>query len=147
MSKLTDTKRAYDAIAKLVDAQILKKDSAMKDLQRFREALDVAFYLLGWSQFEYLAREEARGRIEEMARSKGVNGRAWSFVLQNLKSFTLRKKLEVIFDSDAKTLLALNDDYDQRIDAAHNYARLPKEARDISAWLAGLEDLADNFQK
>ncbi len=147
MSKLTDTKRAYDAIAKLVDAQILKKGSNTKDLQRFRETLDVAFYLLGWSQFEYLAREEARGRIEEMTRSKGVDGSAWKFVHQNLKSFTLRKKLEVIFHSDAKTLHTLNDDYDLRNDAAHNYAKLPKEARDISAWLTGLEDLADRFHK
>jgi hypothetical protein len=92
MSKLTETKRAYDAIVKLVDAQILKKGSNMKELQRFREALDTAFYLLGWSQFEYLAREKARGRIEEMARSKGIDGSAWKFVHQNFKSFALRKK-------------------------------------------------------
>ena len=148
MSKLTDTKRAYDAIAKLVDTQILKKGSNMKDLQRFREALDVAFYLLGWARFEHLAREEARGRIEERARAKEVDGRAWKFVQQNFKSsFTLRKKLEVIFHSDGKTLAKLNDDYELRNDAAHNYAMLPKEARDISEWLAGLEDLADGFQK
>jgi hypothetical protein len=147
MSKLTDTKRAYDAITKLVDTQILKKGSNLKELQRFREALDVAFYLLGWSQFEYLVREEARGRIEEMSRSKGPDGRAWKFVQQNLKSFALRKKLEVIFHSDAKTLHSLNDDYDLRNDAAHNYAKLPREARDISAWLAGLEGLTDKFQK
>lgn len=147
MSKLSETKRAYDAIAKLLDEQILKKNRDMKDLQRFRAALNVAFYLLGWAQFEYLVREEARGRVDDMARLKGIEGRAWKFVQQNFKSFALRKKLEVIFHPDPKTLLQLNDDYDLRNDAAHNYAKLPREAREISGWLAGLEDLVDKFQR
>jgi hypothetical protein len=145
MSKLTDTKRAYDAITKLVDAQILKKGSDTRDLQRFREALDTAFYLLGWAHFEYLARERARDRIEGMARAKGIEGRAWKFVYENLKGFGLRKQLEVLFHSDAKTLGTLNNDYDRRNDVAHNYSKLPKEARDISEWLAGLEDKVDRF--
>lgn len=145
MSKLIDTRRAYEAITKLVDAEILKKSSNMRDLQRFQEDLDVAFYLLGWARFEHLVRDEAKDRIEGYARSTTLDGRAWKYVQQKIKDFPLRKKLDVIFHSDAKTLAELNDDYDVRNDAAHNYARLPREARDISAWLRGLEDLVDKF--
>src|ERR1700679_2563627 len=139
MSKITETQRAYNAISELVRAEILKRGSNMQDLQRFRQALDVAFYLLGWAQFEPLTREEANERIDGMARGATINAGAWKFVQQNLKGYPLRKKLDVIFHGDAKTLGELNKDYDVRNDAAHNYSRLPSEAREISAWLAGLE--------
>ncbi len=145
MSKLIETKRAYDAISRLVRAELLKKGSNTRDLQRFREALDVAFYLLGWAQFEHLARKEANELISDMTRSKTVNAGAWQFVQQNLKGYPLRKKLDVVFHGDTKTLSELNEDYDLRNEAAHNYAKLPKEARDISAWLEGLADLVDQF--
>jgi hypothetical protein len=145
MSRLTETQRAYDAISRLVRAEVLKRGSNMQDLQRFREALDVAFYLLGWAQFEHLTREEAHERIGDMARSHTVNAGAWQYIQQNLKGYPLRKKLDVVFHGDAKTLANLNKDYDLRNDAAHNYSRLPSEARDISTWLAGLEELIDKF--
>jgi hypothetical protein len=145
MSKLTETQRAYDAISRLVRAEILKRGSNMRDLQRFREALDVAFYLLGWAQFEHLVRGEAQDRIDGMASATTINAGAWKFVQQNLKGYPLRRKLDVVFHGDVKTLAELNKDYDLRNDAAHNYSRLPSEARDISAWLTGLEELVSKF--
>jgi hypothetical protein len=145
MSKLTETQRAYDAIRQLVRAEILKKGSNTRDLQRFLEALDVAFYLLGWAQFEYLVRGAAEDRIDGYAKLTTVDRGAWQFVKDNIKKFALRKKLDVIFHAKPKILAELNDDYDLRNEAAHNYAKLPSEARNISEWLAGLEELVDKF--
>jgi hypothetical protein len=42
MSNLTDTKRAYDKIGKLLDAEVLKRKSSAKELEKLRVGLDVA---------------------------------------------------------------------------------------------------------
>ncbi len=44
-----------------------------------------------------------------------------------------------------KILGSLHDDYDVRNDAAHNYKKLPAEARDESDWLRHLEELVGSF--
>ena len=36
MSKLTETQRAYDALDKLIDAELLKRGSSVQNLQRYR---------------------------------------------------------------------------------------------------------------
>lgn len=146
MSKLTETKRAYDAISKLLNKEVLKRGSNVRDLQRFQEALDVAFYLLGWSQFEHLVREAASDQVDGMARARTVDGHAWKFVKSNFKRFSVRNKLDVIFHANPKVREELNDDYDLRNEAAHNYKMLPAEARDISDWIDGLEELVEEFQ-
>lgn len=145
MSRLTDTKRAYDRIATLLDQEILKKGSNSKDLQRFRESLDVAFYLLAFSQFEYLVKKEAKDVIEQKAAARTVDGRAWQYMALNLKAVPLRKQLDVIFHGNDKLLQSLHKDYDVRNEAAHDYKLLPAEARFISEWVQSLEDLIDNF--
>jgi hypothetical protein len=145
MSKLTETKRAYDKVAGLLDQELLKRGSNANELRRFREALDVAFYLLGWAQFEYLVRQEAEDRIEVNARAKTVDGIAWQYLLANSKGVPLRKRLDMIFHANQKTRASLDKDYELRNDAAHNYKMLPGEARDISEWLKKLEDLVDLF--
>jgi len=43
---------AYDKIAQLLNQEIRKRGGSTQELERFRETLDVAFYLLGWGQFE-----------------------------------------------------------------------------------------------
>ena len=65
MSRLTETKHAYDMLGKLLDAEVLKRRGSAKELEKFRVSLDVAFYLLGWAQFEYLVRQEATEMIDE----------------------------------------------------------------------------------
>lgn len=145
MSRLTDTKRAYDKISTLLDQEILKKKGNTKDLERFRECLDVAFYLLAFGQFENLVKKEARERIEQHAAAKHVDGRAWQYMLQNLKSVPLRRQLDVIFHGNDIVLAGLHKDYDVRNDAAHDYKLLPKEARIVSDWVQELEDLISNF--
>ncbi len=52
MSRIQETKRAYDKIAQLLNQEIRKRGGSTQELERFRETLDVAFYLLGWGQFE-----------------------------------------------------------------------------------------------
>src|ERR1700756_3505968 len=94
MSKLTDTERAYDAVAFLIDQEILKRRSSTSDLKRFHEALDVAFYLLGWAQFEYLVRQEAEELIKQQARTRTVHGVAWQYLLRNTKSVPIRQRLD-----------------------------------------------------
>lgn len=145
MSRLTDTKRAYDRVRALLDKQLLERRGDAQQIRDAQEAVDVAFYLLGWAQFEYVTRKEAEKRIAGEAAAKTVQGTAWRYVLENIKAFSLRRKLEVIFQADAAILASLNKDYDVRNEAAHNYKRLPAEARDVSAWLEGLERLVDRY--
>jgi hypothetical protein len=145
MSKLTDTKRAFDRISGLLDQEILKRGSNVKELERYRETLDVAFYLLGWAQFEHLARTRATEIIEEQSRSKALEGHAWLFLQQHVRGLGLRKKLDIIFHADQKIRATLDADYDLRNEAAHNYKTLPRQARDISIWLNGLEEMVTKF--
>lgn len=145
MSKLTDTKLAYDRVRALLDQQLLARGSDAQQIRDCQSAVNVAFYLLGWAQFEYLARKEAEDRIEAQARAKTVHGGAWRFVLENVRNFSLRRKLEVIFFGDRATFNQLRKDYDIRNEAAHNYKKLPAEVSDVSAWLGHLESLVEKF--
>jgi hypothetical protein len=146
VSKINETKLAYDRVKALLDQQLLAKRGDAQHIRDCQLAVDVAFYLLGWSQFEYLTRKETEERIEINARAKTVHGVSWRYVLDNIKSFRVRQKLEVIFFNDKNTLSKLNKDYDVRNEAAHNYKKLPAEVSDVSAWLDHLEELVDKFQ-
>lgn len=145
MSRLTETKCAYDKLVNLLDQEILNRRGSSRALERFRETLDVSFYLLAWSQFEHLVKNEARELIEVHAAVGSVDATAWKYMLTNVKSLSLRKQLELIFHANHKTLTSLNKDYDVRNDAAHDYKLLPKEARDVSNWIDSLEKLVDKF--
>ena len=68
-----------------------------------------------------------------------MHGTAWRYVKDNVKAFSIRRKLEVIFQANPAKLTALNKDYDIRNEAAHNYKKLPSEAREHTAWLDELE--------
>jgi hypothetical protein len=48
---------------------------------------------------------------------------------------------------DTTVRAELDRNYDIRNDAAHDYKLLPKEAKDISAWLGGLEELVEKFEE
>jgi len=145
MSKLVETKRAYDKIADLLDQEIRRRSGNVKDLEQFREALQVAFYLLGWAQFEYLVRQQVKELLEEKVRAKSVEVHAWHYLQENVKGLSVRKRLDLIFHSDPKTRDSLDKDYELRNEAVHNYKHLPAGARDISKWLEALEQLVDGF--
>lgn len=61
MSRLTETKRAYDQIKQLLDSEIRKKGSNVDVLNKARETLDVAFYLLGWGAVRVPRAEGIKG--------------------------------------------------------------------------------------
>ena len=145
MSKLDGTKKAYDQITTLLDQEIRKRSGSSKNLQEFREVVDVAFYLLGWAQFEYLVRKEAERLVDGNATTKTVDKHAWNYLKENVKSLTVRKRLDLIFHSKDKTRNALDKDYSVRNEAAHNYKKLPPEARELSEWLMKLEKIVDEF--
>jgi hypothetical protein len=147
MSRLAETQRAYDKLVQLLDQEIRKRSGETRDLQRFRETLDSAFYLLGWAQFEYLVRQEADDLIDDRARAQTVERHAWQYLKDNLKSVTVRRRLDLIFHAKPSVRAQLNKDYDLRNDAAHNYKSIPKEAKDISSWLESLEGLVDKFEQ
>lgn len=71
---------------------------------------------------------------------------AWAYLAENIKEYSVRKRLDLIFDSQPAVRRALDKDYSVRNDAAHNYKQLPSDARDIAAWLKKLEDLVDRFE-
>jgi hypothetical protein len=125
MSKLIETQQAYDKVSDLLNKKILEKGSDVNQLRRFQEALDVAFYLLGWAQFEYLVRQEAEVQIEIEAKAKGRSGIAWQYMKKNLKALSVRQRLNMIFNAKPKILGKLHADYDVRNEAAHNYKKLP----------------------
>jgi hypothetical protein len=145
MSRLIETRRAYDRLAQLIDQEIRKRTSSTKDLERFRETLDVAIYLLGWAQFEYLVRKQTEDLIDEKATAQTVERHAWQFLKENVKNLKVRLRLDMIFHANATVRAGLQKDYDVRNDAAHNYKTLPEEAKDVSAWLKSLEDLVEKF--
>jgi hypothetical protein len=145
MSRLTETKRAYDKLIELLNQEIRKRSGSTQDLERFRQTLDVAFYLLGWGQFEYLVRKEAEERIEEKSRAHTVEGVAWRQLLETVKGIPVRRRLDLIFHGNQAVLNSLHKDYTVRNEAAHDYKSLPSEAKDVSVWLKELEDLVDKF--
>jgi hypothetical protein len=145
MSRLTETKRAYDTLGKLLDAEVLKRRGSAKELEKFRASLDVAFYLLGWAQFEYLVRQEATEMIDEKARAKTIDGKAWQYIKENVKNISVRHRLDMVFHGDQATRNQLHKDYTVRTEAAHDY-KMPKEARDVSDWLQVLETLVGKFE-
>jgi hypothetical protein len=145
VSRITETKRAYDKLVELLDQEIRKRSGSTQDLERFRQTLDVAFYLLGWGQFEYLVRKEAEERIEGNARAHTLEGHAWRYLKENVKNFSVRRRLDLIFHENASVRGSLNKEYTVRNEAAHNYKLLPQEAKDISVWLKELEDLVEKF--
>jgi hypothetical protein len=145
MSKLTETKQAYDKLANLLDQEIRRRSGSTRELERFRQSLDVAFYLLGWAQFEYLVRKEAEDVTSIHANAHTRDGHAWRYLRENMKSLPVRRRLDLIFHDNPKTRLELDQDYELRNNAAHDYKNLPRGARDVSAWLANLEDLISKF--
>jgi hypothetical protein len=101
MSRLGETQAAYDRVVQLLDQEIRKRSGQTKDLDRFRKTLDVAFYLLGWGQFEYLVRQEAIELVEGKAKAQTVERHAWSFLKQNLNGIPVRRHLDMIFHATA----------------------------------------------
>ena len=144
MSRLQETKRAYDKLAELLDQEIRRRRGSARELERFREILNTAFYVLGWGQFEYLVRNEAEERIDDNARTKTDATHAWNYLKENIKNFSVRHRLEFIFHGKHDLVSALQKDYTVRNEAIHDY-KLPREAKDVSVWLATLEQLIDRF--
>lgn len=97
------------------------------------------------AQFEYAVRQEAQDLIDDKTRVQTVERHAWRYVRENLKSIPIRRRLDLIFHGKPSTRAQLNKDYDLRNDAAHGNKFIPKEAKDISAWLSGLNELIDEF--
>jgi hypothetical protein len=144
MSRIVETKRAYDKLVDLLDQEIRKRSGSTDELERFRRTLDVAFYLLGWGQFEYLVKIEAKDKIDQNARIRTLDAHAWRYLQENIKNFPVRQRLELVFHANPATRNLLDREYTVRNEAAHDY-RLPTEAKDVSAWLQKLEDLVDKF--
>lgn len=146
MSKLTDTKRAYDKLAELLNQEIRARRGSTKDLEEVRRLLDAAFYVLGWGHFEFLLRRVARDTVEEHARARTIDGHAWRQVQTNFKGLSVRQQLDMIFHADPQTRAELDKDYTARNEVAHDYV-VPKEAKDLSAWLENLEAVIDKVQR
>ncbi|MEI6002263.1 hypothetical protein H3V53_35615 [Paraburkholderia bengalensis] len=147
MSRLTETKRTYDKLKRLLDNELRARTGDAKEIARFQETLDVAFYLLGWAQFESLVRRESKEIVEERARTKTVDQYAWNYLYDGMKEYPVRKRLDLIFHTEPAVRAQLDKDYTVRNEAAHDYKQLPANARDVSAWLQKLEELVDKFDK
>jgi hypothetical protein len=146
MSRLTETKRAFDKLRRLLDEELRTRSGDAKEIARFQETLDVAFYLLGWAQFESLVRRESKEIVEEKARTKTIDQYAWRHLAEGIKEYSVRKRLDLIFHTNPVVRAQLDKDYTVRNEAAHDYKQLPASARDVSAWLQKLEELIDKFE-
>ncbi len=144
MSRLTETRRAFDKISDLLDQEIRKKTSSSKDLENYRAIAEIAFYVLAFGQFEYLVKREATGIIDANAALKTLDGRAWKIVQQR-GDVPLRKLLDLIYHADQKVLKSLNESYTIRNDSVHGNQMLPKEAKDVSLFIQQLGELVDNL--
>jgi hypothetical protein len=103
---------------------VRKRSGSIKDLERFQETLDVAFYLLGWAQFEYLLRQETEKLIDGQARAHTIDGHAWRYLKENLKNLPVRRRLDLIFHTQPSVRAQLDRDYSLRTEAAHNNTSL-----------------------
>ena len=146
MSRLQETKRAYDRLTRLLDQEQRQRTSEAKDIEKFREVLAVAFYLLGWAQFEYLVREEAKEIVENRVRTKSLDRYAWQHLKEGLKEYSVRKRMDLIFDGNQEVRGKLDKDYNVRNEVAHNHKTLLEEAKDVAIWLQKLEDLVNKFE-
>lgn len=146
MSRLKETKRAFEKVTMLLDQEIRKKASNSKDLESYRAIVEIAFYILAFGQFEYLVKREANGIIDVNAALKTLDGRAWK-ILQQKGDVPLRKLLDLIYHADPKVLKSLNDSYTIRNDSVHSNQVLPKEAKDVKLFIQELEELVDNFDR
>jgi hypothetical protein len=146
MSRLQETKRAYDRLSRLLDEELRKRAADANDIARSRATLDVAFYLLGWAQFEYLVRAESKEIVEERAKTKSLDQYAWQHLKEGLKEYPVRKRLDLIFHANPDVRSKLDKDYTVRNESAHNYKLLPPEAKEISVWLQKLQELVDKFE-
>ena len=145
MSNLTEIRKAHERLKQLLDQEILDHKGEAAELRRFGLWLDTAFYLLAWANFENLTRKKAEAFISEGARSKGREAYAWAYLREGLKGFSVRKRLELVFHGRPKLLGSLNQQYDVRNDAAHDYRKLPAEVKDLPALIQTWEDLVDKF--
>ena len=145
MSRLTETRQAYVRVVQLLDQEIRKRSGPTKDLEQFRKTLDTAFYLLGWSQFEYLVRKEGDVLINDKARAQTIDRHAWLYLKENLRNVPIRRRLDLIFHANQEIRERLAKDYDLRNGVAHNNEPIPKEARNISAWIEHLDELVERF--
>jgi len=147
MSRLIETRRAHIRLTELLDQEIRKNrsGSSARELDKFHQTLDAAFYLLGWAQFEHLVRTETNSIIEEQARAQTIGKYAWDYMKQHLADVPVRRRLDLLFHSKPVARNKLHKNYDIRNDITHEYKPLPPEAKDISAWLEHLQDLVDNF--
>jgi len=114
-------------------------------LERFRKTLDIAFYLLGWAQFEHQVKKQIQDVISEKARTRSVDRHAWSYLKQNVRSIPLRSQLDIVFHSNQAAQASLKKDYECRNELAHNNADLPRDAADLAMWLSHLQSLVDRF--
>lgn len=146
MSRLTETKRAYDKLRRLLDNELRSRRGAADEIARFQETMDVAFYLLGWAQFESLVRRESKDIVEENARTKTIDQYAWRYLAGGIKEYPVRKRLDLIFHTEPSIRAQLDKEYTVRNEAAHDYKQLPANSRDVSAWLQKLEELVDKFE-
>lgn len=146
MSKLTETKRAYDRLTRLLDNEKRSRRGELNELERYQKTLDVAFYLLGWAQFEYLIRQESKEIVEQNSTSKKLEQYAWKYLQDNLKDYPVRKRLDLIFHEKPQIRKSLDKDYTIRNDAAHDYKHLPPSAADVSEWLQHLVNIVDDFE-
>ncbi|MGM4877060.1 hypothetical protein AB7645_38160 [Bradyrhizobium sp. 956_D2_N1_5] len=145
MSKLIETRRAFALVEELLNQEIRKGGNQAKELARFRETLQAAFYLLGFAQFEFLVKSKSKEVVSEHAALRTADGHAWRHLKQNINGVSLRAQLDIIFHSDPKLRSKLDENYTVRNDVAHNYKRLPPEAQDIVTWLQSLEDVVEKF--
>ena len=142
MSLPGETRQAYDRLIGLLDQEIRKRSGSTKDLERFRAILDEAFYLLGWAQFEYLVKKQAKDIIDDKIKTKTIDRHAW----RHLKvSGGIGQHLDLAFHADPAIRAKLGKDYNVRNGVAHEHKPFPPGVRDISAWLENLNDLVEKF--
>jgi len=145
VSNLTEIRQAYERLKQLLDREILDRKGEAAELRRFRRWLDTAFYLLAWANFENLTRKKADAVISEGTRSKSRDMHAWLYLKENVKGFSVKKRLDLIFHNNPKIASSLKDRYDVRNDAAHDYKKLPPEVSDLPNLMQDWETLVDKF--
>lgn len=143
MSKLTETRAAYAYLSKYLDQEVRKGASNVNTLRRHQDALNRAFYLIGWGQFEFLVNERFKQEAEQKAAVRNVDGLAWKYLRDNPRGIAMRQRLDVVLHAKPAVRDKLKGDYDVRNEVAHNNKPLPADAQDLDAWLRDLEEIVN----
>lgn len=138
MSRLSEIRTSYAAVtAELARIRSQSNPARKDEIDIWMRAVDCAFFLLAFGQFERVVTEAAGSLIKEKRRQGDPENRPWLVA----NKLDLRQRLVLLFGERSDEYRKLDKIYDDRNDIAHN-GRLqgPVNLKEFLDFVVRLED-------